>query len=217
MPRFQRALVPAVFCIAALAAGCGGGAGTPSVNPNPSSSPSSNPSPSSSPSGSTPQFEGGTLSKNMGSSGATYTMPSSDAGYTASVTFGANNATSPSSFSMSWASGLSQITGTFAPGAVPASIGTALLYFDFNASAAVTFNQTPAIHVTSNNAFPGSNCGFAVYMNGNSNTLAWNAMTAIGLSEASPSGNAFSIAAQTLSQGQVQFQPGHTYIALYCH
>ena len=212
MPKFKH-ILPALLCIATLA-GCGGGSSTPSVNPSPSSSPSGGPSPSSG-----PQFTGGTLSKSMGPSGATYTMPSADGGYTASVTYGTNNTSVAAAFSMSWAGGLSQITGNFAPGALTASIGTPLLYLDFNSAANITFNQTPSVTVTSSNtpAFPGSHCGFAVYTNGQGNTPAWNAMTSFGLSEAAPSGNSFAIAAQTLGQGQVQFGQGDTYIAVYCH
>jgi hypothetical protein len=228
-----RILVLSVFIGTAVLAACGGGGGgvTPSgggstPTPAPSASATATPTPSAtatptSSSSSAPAFTGGTQTKSLTSSGGTFSITTADAGYTASATFGSNNATAAFNMTMSWAT-YPQITGTFAPGPLPTTIGTALLYLDFHVNTTVTFSQTPAVSVTTTGTFPGSKCGFAVYGNagsGGTGSPAWFSMTSIGISEVSPSGSSFTVPAATLGGGgTVQFDPSSdTYIALYCH
>jgi len=245
-----RALVLFSFIGTALLAACGGGGGvTPSATPTPAPSASATatptpkstatPTPSSTatptpsgtatptPSGTatpTPSsaaaFNGGTQTISATSSGGTFTIAPADATYTGSATFGANDATGNFNFTLSWAT-FAQISGTFAPGALTSTIGTAVLYLDFKPSVNVTFNQTPSVTMTTTGSFPGTHCGFAVYGSpgsGGGSTQAWFSMTQVGLSEVTPSGNSFTIPAATLGGGgTVQFGTDDTYIALYCH
>lgn len=148
-------------------------------------------------------------------------MPSADAGYTLSATFGSNNATSAFNFTMSWAT-FSQITGTFAPGALPTTIGTALLYLDFHTPIDVSFTQTPAVSVTTTGSFPGTHCDFAVYGqpgSGGSNAPSWFSGTQVGVAEVTVSGTSFTIPAVTLPPpSTVDFRASsEQYIAVYCH
>lgn len=122
---------------------------------------------------------------------------------------------------MSWAT-FAQITGTFAPGALPATMGSALLYLDFNSSSTVSFTQTPAVTVTTAGTFPGTRCDFAVYGQPGSGTgsqPAWFSGTAVGVSEVTPSGGTLSVPAGTLPPpNTVDFHANvDQYIALYCH
>ncbi|HEY9179576.1 MAG TPA: hypothetical protein VIO32_02590, partial [Candidatus Baltobacteraceae bacterium] len=178
-----------VVAAAGLAA-CGGGGGTaPSTNPTatPTSSATATPTPastatptpastatptpgstatptpssSSSPSSSA-VFNGGTQTQSFTSAGGSFSLSPADNTYTATVTFGSNNATAAFSFTMSWAT-FAQISGTFAPGALPSTIGTALVYLDFKPAVNVSFSQTPALTVTTTGTFPGTKCDFAVY------------------------------------------------------
>ncbi len=111
-----------------------------------------------------------------------------------------------------------QVSGTF-PTNLPTGIGTALLYFDINnPGPTVTFNQTPAITVTTTGSFPGNACGFAVYSNNGGSGLTWTGMTNFGIAEVAPSGNSFTVAAHALPTGNnVQFSTGDQLIAVYCH
>jgi len=146
-------------------------------------------------------------------------MPSADNGYAATLTFGSNDATSNFNLTMSWAT-FTQITGTFTPGALPASIGTAVLYLDLVSATSVGFTATPGVTV-SGSSFPGTRCGFAFYGNAGSGTggsPVWNSMTAVGLTEVTLSGGSFSVPAGTLPPpNKVQFDTTDQYIALYCH
>lgn len=139
--------------------------------------------------------------------------------YTSSLAFGSNGATAPFTFTMSWASGPSQITGTGFT-LLPASIGTAILYLDFNPSVTVTFTQTPAVTATTTGTFPGTKCDWAVFSKIGSQTQAqWNSAASLGFAEVTPSGNSFTIPAGTLpGSNTVQFQGGTDfYFAEYCH
>ena len=238
MPRSFAIL--AFSCAAALAA-CGGGGGgglTPSGNSTPTPSATATPTPKATatptpastatptPSGtatptpsSSSAFTGGTKTVSCAAAGCSIGMPSADNGYTATLTFGANNATSNFNLTMSWAK-FSEITGTFAPGALPTSIGTAVLYLDLVSASSVSFTATPAVSV-SGASFPGTSCGFAFYGvagSGTGGSPTWNGMTAIGLSEVTPSGGSFTVPSTTLPPGNtVQFDTSDQYIALYCH
>jgi hypothetical protein len=237
-----------VFTAAALLAACGGGGGTvtPSTpTPAPSATATATPTPSATatptpagtatptpagtatptPAGtSTPAaavFTGGTQTQSFTSSGGTFTMSAADNGYTASATFGSNNATSAFNFTMAWAT-FAQITGTFTPGALPTTIGTALLYLDFKSAATVDFTTTPAVTVTTTGSFPGTKCGFAVYGvpgSGTGGTASWFSQTQVGIAEVSPAGNSFTVPAASLGAGNnVQFDAGSDqYITVYCH
>lgn len=228
------------FASAAALAACGGGGGgglTPSSNPTPKATatptPSSTatPTPSSTatptPSGTatpTPSsaavFTGGTKTVSCAAAGCSAGMPSADNGYTATLTFGSNNATSNFNLTMSWAT-FAQITGTFTPGALPASIGTAVIYLDLVSASTVAFTATPGVTV-SGSSFPGTKCGFAFYGvagSGTGGSPVWNSMTAVGLTEVAPSGGSFTVPAGALPPpNNVQFDAGKDqYIALYCH
>lgn len=154
----------------------------------------------------------------MSPSGGTFTITPPDNTYSGTSVWGANNAGSSFNFTMSWAT-FSQITGTFAPGQLTASIGTALLYFDMKSAATVTFTQTPAITITTTGSFPGTACGFAPYSNNGGSGQQWNSMTTLGLSEVTPSGGTFTIPAATLTPpNTVDVQANaDQYIAIYCH
>lgn len=156
----------------------------------------------------------------MSTSGGAFTV-SADATYSGTITWGSNNAGSSFNFTTSWAT-YAEITGTFAPGPLTASIGTALLYLDMKPAVNVSFTQTPAITVTTSGSFPGSQCDFAVYGNpgsGGGGTNSWFSATAVGVSEVAPSGNTFTVPATTLPPpNTVDFQANQdTYVALYCH
>lgn len=230
-----RIFVLLAFSGGALLAACGGGSTggvTPSSSttptPVPTSSATATPTPSSTatptPSGTaTPApavFTGGSSTQTFTSSGGSFSLSPADNTYTATATFGSNNATASFSFTMSWASPYSQITGTFAPGQLPATIGTALFYLDFRPAVNVGFNQTPALTVNTTGTFPGTKCDFAVYGSpgsGGGGTQSWFSGTAVGVAEVSPSGTTFTIAAQTLVGSTVDFGTNDTYIAAYCH
>ena len=222
-------IVLGLFAAAVVAVGCGGGgsstsppvaqptnSATSTPSTNPSSSPSTNPS--SSPTASPAVFTGGTQTVAFTSSGGTFTLAPADNGYSGTVAWGANNATSGFNFTMSWAT-LSQITGTFSPGALPASIGTALLYLDFNSTATISFTQTPAMTVSTTGSFPGTSCGFAVFSSQSGSTKTWNSMTSLGIAEVTPSGGSFTVNATTLpAPNTVDFTAStDQYVALYCH
>ena len=180
----------------------------------PSSSPSSSPSPAASPA----VFTGGTVTQSCPSSGCTLAMSAADNGYTASTAWGTNNASASFNFTMSWAT-FAQIQGTFNPGALPSTIGTALIYLDLRPATSVQFSQTPGISVSTSTSFPGSRCGFAVYSQfGSQTTPQWNSMTAFGISEVAPAGSSFNVSATTLPPpNTVDFSASDQYVALYCH
>lgn len=232
----SRVFVLLTFAGTALLAACGGGGGgiTPSSSttptPAPSASATATPTPASTatptPAGTatpTPAaavFSGGSKTVTFTSSGGSFSLSPADNTYTATVAFGSNNATAPFSFTMSWASPYSQITGTFAPGPLPATIGSALFYLDFKPAVSVGFNQTPAFTVTTTGTFPGTKCDFAVYGtpgSGGGGTQSWFSGSAVGVAEVSPSGSTFTVAAQTLVGATVDFGTNDTYIAAYCH
>lgn len=243
-----RSLAIVAFAASASLAACGGGGGTvtPSTTATPSPAASGTPTPTPSatatptpastatptpsatatptpsatatPTPASAVFTGGTQTVSMPSSGGTFTISPADNTYSGSLTFGANNASSAFTFTASWAT-FSQITGTFVPGALTSSIGTALLYLDLKSAVTVSFTQTPGATVTTTGSFPGTSCGFAVYSNNTGTGKQWNSMTTLGLSEVTPSGGTFTIPAATLPPpNTVDFQ-GNTdqYIALYCH
>ena len=237
-----RALVLFSFLGTALLAACGGGGGiTPSSTPTPapSASATATPTPSSTatptpsstatptPSGTatpTPSskavFTGGSKTVSCATTGCSVGMTAADNGYTASLTFGSNNASASFNLTMSWAT-FSQITGTFTPGALPTSIGTAIIYLDLVTASTTSFSATPGVTV-SGSSFPGTQCGFAFYGvagSGTGGSPQWNSMKAIGLSEVAPSGGSFTVPQGTLPPGNtVQFDAGtDQYIALYCH
>lgn len=148
-------------------------------------------------------------------------MTGADGGYTVTATFGANDATAGFSTAMYWAT-FNQITPPFAPGALPSTIGTAFIYLDFVANTTVNFTATPALQVTTTGSFSGSHCGFAFYGNtggGTGGTPTWNSMTAVGLSEVTPTGTTLSIPAGSLPPGNTVKFSANTdqFIALYCH
>ncbi len=151
------------------------------------------------------------------SSGGTFTVSPADATYSGGVTWGANNATSPFNFTLSWAT-YAQISGASIPPALPSSIGTALLYFELSSSATVTFTQTPGMTMTTSGSFPGTSCGFATYEN-NGTGFTWSSMTTMGIAEVTPSGGSFSVPATTLPPpNSVDFAAGaYQYVATYCH
>jgi hypothetical protein len=86
----------------------------------------------------------------------------------------------------------------------------------------VNFSATPAVSVTTTSSYPGTKCGFAFYGvagSGTGGSPTWNAMTAVGISEVSPSANSISVPAAALpSPNKVQFDANtDQFIALYCH
>lgn len=146
-------------------------------------------------------------------------MSAADGGYTASMTWGTNNATAAFNLTMSWAT-FAQIQGTFAPGALPSSIGTPVMYLDINPATTVSFSQTPGVSVTTSTTFPGTSCGFAAYTKFGSQTASqWNSMTAFGISEVAPSGSTFTVSPATLPPPNTVDLKGASdlYVALYCH
>lgn len=154
----------------------------------------------------------------MAPTGGTLTITPADNTYSGTVVWGANNSAGSFNFTMSWAT-FPQITGTFAPGPLSASIGTALLYFDMKSAATVTFTQTPTITVTTTGSFPGTMCGFAPYSNNGGSGQQWNSMTSLGMGEVTPSGGTFTIPAATLTPPNTVDTQANTdqYIAVYCH
>lgn len=229
-----RSFVVLTFVCAAALAACGGGGGggaTPPGNSTPTPGATATPTPSSTatptPSGtatptpsSSAAFTGGTKTVSCAAAGCSIGMPSADNGYTATLTFGASNATSNFNLTMSWAT-FTQITGTFSPGALPTSIGTAVLYLDLVSASTASFTATPGVTV-SGSSFPGTKCGFAFYGvagSGTGGSPVWNSMTSVGLTEVTPSGGSFTVPAGSLPPPDtVQFDAGtDQYIALYCH
>ena len=175
---------------------------------------------------------GGSQAVSFSSTGGTLTISPADNTYTGSVAFGANSASANYNTTVSWGT-LAQSVGTFPPGPLPSSVGTALLYFDINESYVspvtvtnsgtfkVTFAQTPAVSATTTGSFPGTHCGWAIYANlgGGSGSAIWNSSTAVGIAEVTPSGNTFTVPASSLPPGStVDFYAGKdSYFALYCH
>ncbi len=208
------------MALAMLVAACGGGGSSSSSGAPPTSSPTTAPStnPSTSPSSSPATFAGGTQTVSMTSSGGTFTITPADASYSGTLTLGANNATNPFNFTLSWAT-YAQISGGSIPSALPSSIGTALLYFDLNSALTVTFAQTPTLTVSTSGIFPGTSCGFATYENNGGTGYTWQSMTTMGIAEVTPSGGSFSVASTTLPPpNSVDFTAAtDQYVAVYCH
>ena len=200
-----------LLALATLIAACGGGGSSTPATPTTST-------PSTSPSASPATFGGGTQTVSMMSSGGTFTISPADATYSGTVTWGANSATNPFNFTVSWAT-YAQISGASLPSALPSSIGTALLYLAFNPSSAVTFTQTPALTVSTSGSFPGTSCGFATYTNNGGTGYAWSSMTTLGIAEVTPSGGSFSVPATTLPPpNTVDFAAAtDQYVVTYCH
>lgn len=163
---------------------------------------------------------GGKVTQTFTASGGTLSFPSYN-GVSGSFQWGSNNAASSFPVTMNWGVG-SDLPSSFVP--LPSSIGTALIYVDTvsGSTGNVTFTQTPSVSVTTSSTFPGTKCGFAFFANGSgsgSSTYSWTSMTAVGLSEVSPSGNTFTIPHGTLGGGQTpELDRGRDqFIALYCH
>ena len=177
----------------------------------------------STPATSTSVLTGGGTSGNVASSGSeAMSISPADATYTGTVTFGSNDGTSSSYMTMAWGT-FSQITGTFRPGALPSSIGTALIYLDIVSSYTypsydLKFSQTPAVTMTTTGSFPGTHCGYAIYASAGGGTSQWASMTNLGINEVTPSGNSFTVPAATPNSGTADFFAGKdTYVAPYCH
>jgi hypothetical protein len=176
----------------------------------------------STPATSTSVLTGGGTSANVTPTGAQpMSIAPADNTYTGTVTFGSNDATSSSYMTMAWGT-FSQISGTFRPGALPSSIGTALIYLDVVSSYVypsydLKFSQTPAVTMTTTGSFPGTRCGYAIYTSNGSNPPQWASMTNLGINEVTPSGNSFTVPAATIS-GSVDFYAARdAYVAPYCH
>ena len=165
-------------------------------------------------------FGGGNESQTVSSTGSTFTIPASGTynGMSATIIWGASNATAPFGYRVQWASGADVPASPFV--ALPGSIGTPMLYMAWQSSNStkVAFNDTPDISIDST-SFPGTSCGFAFWGSLGSGTPTWNSMTAVGFSEVAPSGGTLHIPAQALPPGnQVEVNRGEDlYIALYCH
>jgi hypothetical protein len=174
---------------------------------------------------------GGSQTVSFTPNGGTLAFSPADNTYSGTVSFGLNSASEGANYNatLSWGT-LAQATA-FPPGALPGSIGTALLYVDVNESYVypstpsssgtfqILYAQTPAVTVNTTGSFPGTHCGWAIWATFNGTTNSWNSMTAAGLSEVTPSGNSYTVPAATLGQGQqVKFAAGKDqYLALYCH
>jgi hypothetical protein len=175
---------------------------------------------------------GGSERISFTSSGGTLTISPADNTYTGSIVFGSNTARANYNTTLSWGT-LAEAVGTFPPGALPSSIGTALLYIDVNESYVypetvsssgtfkTTFTQTPAVSVTTTGSFPGTHCSWAIYavVGGGGGAATWNSSTAVGIAEVTPSGNTYTVPAASLPPGStVDFYAGKdNYFALYCH
>lgn len=173
---------------------------------------------------------GGSQTVSFAPGGGTLTISPADNTYTGSIAFGANSAGANYNTTLSWGT-LAQSVGTFPPGPLPGSIGTALLYFDINESYVspvtvtssgtfrITFTQTPAVSATTTGSFPGTHCSWAIYAALGSGSAVWNSSTAVGIAEVTPSGNTFTVPATTLPPGNTVdlFAGRDNYFALYCH
>lgn len=192
---------------------------TPASTPTPTPNVTSTPSPTSTPSLAPVVFTGGTQTVTFTPTGGTFTVSPADDTYSGTSVFGSNNASGGFNFTLSWAS-YSQITGQFSPGPLPSTIGTALLYFDFNSSISVSYSQAPAVTANTTGSFPGTKCGWAIYgQYGFESAPQWNSMTAFGISEVTPSNGSFTVFASSLPYGQTANFAANTdqYIATYCH
>lgn len=199
----------------------------PSPSPSPTPTPTPSPTPSGTPSPTPTQvalfgaFHGATSTVTLTGSGgqislSTRRRPLSYQGYSVTFNFGANNATSPFSVTMTDATGSGDIDNPFTSWS---GAGTAFLYFDIvnNSSQDVVFTKVPGATVASTNnpQYPGTVCDSGSYSsNGQSNS--WVTITP---SSVSPNGadGTLTFSPFTLSGGAVEFAPhNHQYLAFEC-